>query len=253
MDNLSELFWSAAVDEIKRGYVYQDHNEQFICLICGKTYTKGLIYNEQGTLMEAERAVRTHAESEHGGMFEYLLNMNKKYTGLTEHQQTLLRYFNLGHTDKEIVKLLGGGSTSTVRNHRFSLREREKQAKVFLAIMGLLDKDGDDSKKLLNIHRGATMIDERYAATESEREKFLKTYFDEKLEKLINFPSKEKRKLVVLQHITGKFESDKKYTEKEVSKILEDIYPDFVTIRRYLIEYGFMERTPDGSAYWVKK
>ncbi|MBJ6950597.1 DUF2087 domain-containing protein, partial [Vibrio cholerae] len=29
-------------------------------------------------------------------------------------------------------------------------------------------------------------------------------------------------------------------------------YPDFVTLRRYLIEYGFLDRTDDGSQYWVK-
>ncbi|HDR8220879.1 TPA: DUF2087 domain-containing protein, partial [Bacillus cereus] len=26
----------------------------------------------------------------------------------------------------------------------------------------------------------------------------------------------------------------------------------FVTLRRYLIEYGFLDRTDDGSQYWVK-
>ncbi|KPV60402.1 hypothetical protein QJ48_05600 [Paenibacillus sp. A3] len=32
---------------------------------------------------------------------------------------------------------LDGGSTSTIRNHRFTLREKKKQAKLFLAIMEL--------------------------------------------------------------------------------------------------------------------
>lgn len=253
MNNLSELFWSSTVDDIKSGYKYLYEKEQFVCLICGKAYEKGIVYNEQNILMEAERAARTHVASEHGGMFEYLLSMNKKYTGLTEHQQALMRYFKSGYSDKEIVQQMGGGSTSTIRNHRFTFKEKEKQAKVLLAIMGLLNNGEDGSKQLLNIHRGATMIDERYATTESEREKFIKTYFDEKLEKLLEFPSKEKRKLVILQHITAKFDADKKYTEKEVNKILGEIYSDYVTIRRYLIEYGFMDRTLDCSTYWVKK
>ncbi|MFR2551837.1 MAG: DUF2087 domain-containing protein [Clostridioides difficile] len=38
------------------------------------------------------------------------------------------------------------------------------------------------------------------------------------------------------------FERGKKYSEKEVNQILESIYDDFATIRRYLIEYGFMSR-----------
>ncbi|RIJ63707.1 DUF2087 domain-containing protein [Rummeliibacillus sp. POC4] len=28
---------------------------------------------------------------------------------------------------------------------------------------------------------------------------------------------------------------------------------DYVSLRRYLIEYGFMERTDDCSIYWVKE
>ncbi|WP_410979251.1 DUF2087 domain-containing protein, partial [Cobetia sp. SIMBA_158] len=28
-------------------------------------------------------------------------------------------------------------------------------------------------------------------------------------------------------------------------------HEDFVALRRYLIEYGLMERTADGAAYWV--
>ena len=33
-----------------------------------------------------------------------------------------------------------------------------------------------------------------------------------------------------------------------------DVYKrqDYVTLRRYLIEYGYLERTRDGSAYWKK-
>ncbi len=34
--------------------------------------------------------------------------------------------------------------------------------------------------------------------------------------------------------------------------ILKPIYHDYVMIRRYLIEYGFLDRHRDGSAYWVK-
>jgi len=38
-----------------------------------------------------------------------------------------------------------------------------------------------------------------------------------------------------------------------VNEIIKNRYPDFVTIRRYLIEYGFMERKPNGSEYWLKE
>ena len=46
------------------------------------------------------------------------------------------------------------------------------------------------------------------------------------------------------------FEPGRTYTEKEVNGILRDIFDDYVTLRRYLIEYGFLERTRDCRTYW---
>ena len=69
---------------------------------------------------------------------------------------------------------------------------------------------------------------------------------------LSTFPSKEKRKIIVLQHILTRFDRNKKYSEKEINEVLKSIYQDFATIRRYLIEYGFMERSKDCMEYWVK-
>ncbi|SHK26766.1 DUF2087 domain-containing protein [Paramaledivibacter caminithermalis] len=251
--NVNGLFWNATIDEIKQGYVYNSEFEGYICLICGEKFEKGVIYPQDNTLYDAERAVKKHIELKHGSVFNYLINMNKKYTGLTDVQKELLRYFNEGLSDKEIVKKEGGKSTSTIRNHRFRLKEKEKQAKVFLAIMALLENKSNKDEKLIDIHKGATMVDERYAITNSERESVIKRYFkDEGNGKLISFPRKEKRKIIVLNHISKKFKNNKEYTEKEVNDILKKVDDDYVTLRRYLIEYGFLNRTNDCSSYWVK-
>jgi len=63
---------------------------------------------------------------------------------------------------------------------------------------------------------------------------------------------KDKHKLVILRVIVEQFEVGRKYSEKEVNNILKPIYEDFAAVRRYLIEYGFMERTQDCKEYWVK-
>lgn len=65
------------------------------------------------------------------------------------------------------------------------------------------------------------------------------------------FPAKEKRKYILLGMICLLFEKDTKYNEKEINEILKDVYDDYVTIRRYLIIYEFLARTPDGSSYWL--
>lgn len=251
--SLSELFWNASIEEVKKGYVKQKAGQEFTCLICGKTFEKGIIYKEEEVFYEVEKYLEIHTNKEHGSVFSYLLNIDKKYTGLTSLQKDLLVDFYEGLSDQDIVKKLGSGSPSTIRNHRFTLREREKQAKIFLSIMELLKDRMDQPTKFVEIHRTATMVDERYAITEDENTKFLEKYFEEGLDgEISRFPKKEKQKIIILRHIIKRFELNKHYNEKEVNVILKGVFSDFVTLRRYLIEYGFMDRTNDGSDYWIK-
>jgi hypothetical protein len=69
--------------------------------------------------------------------------------------------------------------------------------------------------------------------------------------KISNFPPKEKRKYILLCMMVHLFEPNKKYNEKEINEILKTIYSDYVTLRRYLVEYRFLDRLVDGSAYWL--
>ncbi|QTN00589.1 DUF2087 domain-containing protein [Sediminibacillus dalangtanensis] len=248
-----DRFWNATIDELSNGYIQSD--DDYVCLLCGERFVEGIIYPMDGILYEAKKAVAEHIKEAHSSVFDYLLKMDKKYTGLSDHQKELLQFFRKGLSDKEIVDELDGGSPSTVRNHRFKLKEKEKQAKVFLAIMKLLNNEAGHQTKdhFVHFHKGAKMVDERYATTEKEKQKVLSTYFKQGTDGTLDtFPSKEKRKLIVLQNIVNRFDRDKKYTEKEVNDILKTIYHDFATIRRYLIEYGFMGRSRDCTEYWIK-
>ncbi|SET54377.1 transcriptional regulator [Oceanobacillus limi] len=246
-------FWNASIEELTKGYIYDSQLEVFTCLICGEYYRKGIIYPNGEVLYEAKLAMKHHVQEAHQSMFEYLMNMPKKYTGLSDLQKEILTYFKQGLTDKEIARNVDAGSTSTIRTHRFKLREKEKQARVFLAIMELL-KQEEYTDELISIHKGATMVDERYAITNAEKEKVLATYFKQGVNgPLESFPSKEKRKIIILQQIITNFDTTKKYTELEVNEILKSTFDDFVTLRRYLIEYGFMNRSKDGSSYWVNR
>ncbi len=249
--DLSEIFWGASVEELKRGYVENKEHDKLICLCCGEVFEIGVIYHLSEKYLDARKAMDVHIKEKHQSMFHFLLEMDKKYTSLTETQKQLIKQFYEGLSDKEIAKKMDG-STSTIRNQRFQLRERAKQAKVFLSIMEILEEKMNfmDDEKLIPIHRNATSIDERYAITESERDEYLKKYFHE--EKLISFPKKQKRIIIILQHIANLFDKKKIYKESEVNEILKTIYHDYVTIRRYLIEYGFLDRKADGSEYWVK-
>ncbi|MDQ0856667.1 hypothetical protein QFZ72_000146 [Bacillus sp. V2I10] len=95
------------------------------------------------------------------------------------------------------------------------------------------------------------MIDSRYNVTQEEEAEMLKKLFPEGTHgKLKKFPLKEKQKLIVLKAIADRFEGKRKYDEKEVNQLLESIYHEYVLLRRYLIEYGFLARKADGSEYW---
>lgn len=251
--NLSELFWNASLEELKRGYILQ--GDAYICLLCGKKYEKGIIYPEEGMLYEAERYIRVHIKNIHHSVFEYLIQLDKKLTGLTDHQKSLLSLFYHGKSDAEVQKEMNIGSASTIRNHRFALKEKERQAKVFLAMMELLKEEDKHALSFLNLHKTARMVDDRYNVTKEENESILKKYFRQGTDgPLKTFSTKEKHKLVILREIAKRFSREKIYNEKEVNEILKKVYAeDFVTLRRYLIEYGFLDRKPDGSQYWIKE
>jgi len=102
------------------------------------------------------------------------------------------------------------------------------------------------------IHSGAVMVDERYIISPAQEKKVLDTFFVSVNPPVLKaLPPKEKKKLAILTVIAAQFEKDRRYREKEVNQILEVVYEDYVTIRRCLIEYGFLSRTADCAEYWV--
>ncbi|SDC54358.1 hypothetical protein SAMN02799630_00053 [Paenibacillus sp. UNCCL117] len=247
---VSELFWSASLEELKQGYVQKE--DQFICLLCGSSCVRGIIYPVDGLLYEAERYIRLHIRIAHQSVFDYLIQLDKKLTGLTEHQNSLLRLFYQERTDAQIQQELGIGSASTIRNHRFVLKEKERQSKVFLALMELLKEKDRHAPRFVDVHQTATMVDERYNVTVEERDRIVNTYFPNGKDGLLKtFPSKQKNKLIVLREIAARFRPGRTYSEPEVNEILKQAHDDYVTLRRYLIEYGFLKRQPDGSEYWL--
>ena len=164
----SELFWNASLEELKCGYI-QDENH-YTCLLCGEIIEKGIVYPHEDVLYEAERFMRIHIDREHQSVFDYLIQLDKKLTGLTEHQNRLLHLFYQGKSDAEVQKELGIGSASTIRNHRFVLKEKERQAKMFLALMELLKEKDQHAPAFIPVHKTARMVDERYNVTNEEKE-----------------------------------------------------------------------------------
>lgn len=239
------------LEELRRGF---SEDKYFLtCLICGREIEKGQIYRDGELFYEAPRYMDLHISRAHGSVFDHLISLDKKTTGLSEHQCELLKRFYRGLPDQQIQKELEIGSQSTIRNHRFALREKERQARIFMTIMELIREKENQPVRYMQPHQTATMVDDRYKITVEENEKILRKYFPDGLNgQLTTFHLKEKSKLAVLRHIAGRIESGRIYNEKEINEVLKTVYSDYVTIRRYLIEYGFLDRKPDCSAYWLR-
>lgn len=237
--------------ELKNGYRYDEQKDSYICNYCEKIFEGGQIFSINNKFYLAKYAISKHIEIEHNGNFTQLIDSDTKYNTLTENQKELLKLFRLKISNYEIAKKLGI-SESTVRQQRFTFREKAKQAKLYLAMYEQAFENIIDKDDIIPIHNSAVCVDERYLITEEEKQHILEATFSS-LNPLIlkTFPKKEKKKIVILTKIAEQFKHNRQYSEKEINQILKPIYEDYSTIRRYLIVYGFMERTKDSSKYWL--
>jgi len=70
--------------------------------------------------------------------------------------------------------------------------------------------------------------------------------------KLMTIPKKEKNKVPVLQIVLAMLkERSFEFTERELNEAIKEIYPDYSLIRRYLVDYKFLERDNYGRIYKI--
>jgi hypothetical protein len=58
------------------------------------------------------------------------------------------------------------------------------------------------------------------------------------------------KRLEQLSTAAEQFNFNENYDEPTVNEVLMNIFDDHVFARRLLIEWGFLDRTTDGSSYW---
>jgi hypothetical protein len=61
--------------------------------------------------------------------------------------------------------------------------------------------------------------------------------------KLSAYPKKHEQVVVILEEVARKFEPEKQYAERDVNVILEEVNEDYCTLRRYLVDYGYLDRS----------
>ena len=66
--------------------------------------------------------------------------------------------------------------------------------------------------------------------------------------RLKSIPVAENKRLVLLRWFARKFEPGRRYSELEVNAIIAEFINDFASVRRYLVDHGFLAR--ERSVYW---
>lgn len=66
--------------------------------------------------------------------------------------------------------------------------------------------------------------------------------------KLVQWPAKHSKRLIVLDYLCQQFDIGKRYKEAEVNDLLRPFNDDVATSRRYLVEWQFLDRS--GGQYW---
>jgi len=145
-------------------------------------------------------------------------------------------------TGKELAEAVGVGAP-TISHHMERLirsglvsAARDGQSRIYSLDIALVQS----LARLATGSSGRTDDIDSGDAEAAERAKVLRDFFDG--ERLKQIPAQRKKRVIVLQHLLSRFDPNRDYSEREVSDILMTANEDFATLRRELIDYGFMTR-----------
>ncbi len=177
--------------------------------------------------------------------FKALADANRlKIVGLLARQEL---------TGEQIAEMLGL-STSTVSHHLARLSEARlvsARAQGYYNVYRLEEETLKSmAERLLkgeSIPAAAADVD-----LEAFDRKVLKAYLgpDGRFKSL---PTQQKKLEVVLRHIAAGFTPGVRYTEKQVNQQVSRFADDISGVRRDMIDLKIMQRTRDGSEYWLSE
>lgn len=240
------------IAELKTGVQAGPAMGQHTCLLCGASFWDGEVYPMDRRFFTAEKAAILHVEQGHGDRLEQLLSSGSRYLSFTEHQKLLLRLLATGQSDAEIA-VQTGSTAATVRRQRFGFREKAKRARMLLAVCELAEESRARATVLPPQQEGVSPSLSLHQITPQEYDKALKSaFYSQSPLRLRALPAKDKRRFAAMARIAQLFAPNRSYTEPQVNAILEQVHPEeYVVLRRYLVEYGFLAREKDGSRYWM--
>jgi hypothetical protein len=153
--------------------------------------------------------------------------------------ETRLRILGLladrDHTGKELAELLGL-TPATISHHMRKLTDAGIVSGAADAQRMIYSLNAD----LLRDVRKQPAPEQSSAGSADERQRTLRNFFDG--ERLKSIPAKRKQRVIVLQKLVERFQPGRPYPESEVNDLLRVAHEDVATLRRELVDYGFMVR-----------
>jgi hypothetical protein len=68
--------------------------------------------------------------------------------------------------------------------------------------------------------------------------------------RLVAIPAPKGKRRIVLDYVAQEFEPGRRYSERRVNIMLGRWHEDVASLRRYLVDEGFLEREGGGGEYW---
>ncbi len=68
--------------------------------------------------------------------------------------------------------------------------------------------------------------------------------------RLVSIPATLTKRRIVLDYLVQDFEPGRRYTERQANALLARWHDDVASLRRYLVDEGFLEREGGGGDYW---
>jgi hypothetical protein len=87
---------------------------------------------------------------------------------------------------------------------------------------------------------GSVLGDEPSQPASEEENVVLRAFFDGP--RLRQIPASRKKRVIVLRRLLERFAPGRSYPESEVNELLREAHDDVATLRRELVDYGFMVR-----------
>lgn len=66
--------------------------------------------------------------------------------------------------------------------------------------------------------------------------------------RIVHIPAQEKKIQILIRWVAGQIDPNRRWTEREFSEWLSELNDDYATLRRYLVDSGYMAR--DKGIYW---